>query len=237
MERWLKNCENNHPNCKSRRIGSDFMPTRVLDLGPASETCSPTPIRVVETKEIKDEIKNKRYMTLSHCWGDDEFVRLTQNTLPEFTKKGIPWTTGSPRPVPLNDISTNDNFVEAIEVARKLKVRYMWIDSLCIIQGDGGDFETEGGLMHKVYRNSYCNLAAAASKDSKGGLFRKRNISILPTSYNSLRGSSSRFNGSAWRILPSDLWDSELLGSPLYNRGWVFQGTNASSSSVSRSNP
>ncbi|KAF6841280.1 heterokaryon incompatibility protein [Colletotrichum musicola] len=219
MKSWLENCENNHPNCKSRHTSSDFMPTRVLDLNTASETCSPTRIRVVETKNVN----NERYMTLSHCWGGDGFVRLTQDTLTEFTTKGIPWTTGSPTSVSPNDMSTNHNFVEAIEVARRLGVRYMWIDSLCIIQGEDGDFKTEGGLMHKIYRNSYCNLAAAASKDSKGGLFRKRNMAILPTSYHSLRGSSSRFNGSAWRILPSDLWDSELLGSPLYNRGWVFQ--------------
>ncbi|KAF6807568.1 heterokaryon incompatibility protein [Colletotrichum sojae] len=219
MKSWLENCKNNHPICQSRPTSGDFMPTRVLDLNTASETCSTTRIRVVETKNMN----NDRYMTLSHCWGDDGFVRLTQDTLTEFITNGIPWTTGSPRPVPLNDFTTNDNFVEAVEVARRLGVRYMWVDSLCIIQGEDGDFKTEGGLMHKIYRNSYCNLAAAASKDSKGGLFRERNIDILPASYKSLRGSSSRFNGGVWRILSSDLWDSELLGSPLYNRGWVFQ--------------
>ncbi|KAF5528567.1 hypothetical protein CGCA056_v001768 [Colletotrichum aenigma] len=98
----------------------------------------------------------------------------------------------------------------------------IWIDSVCIIQNDTDDWEAEAKLMHKVYRNSYCNLAAADSKDCHGGLFRVRANDVLPTKFVSER-FSRRFSNRSWRIVSSDLWDRELLGSPLYTRGWVFQ--------------
>lgn len=78
--------------------------------------------------------------------------------------------------------------------------------------------------MHKVYRNSYCNLAAAGSKDSQGGLFRDREPSdVLPGRYKG-DGSSSIFGTTGWRIFPENLWQAELLGTSIYKRGGVFQG-------------
>ncbi|EXK30603.1 hypothetical protein FOMG_13387 [Fusarium oxysporum f. sp. melonis 26406] len=57
---------------------------------------------------------------------------------------------------------------------RNLGFRYLWIDSVCIVQDDEEDWAREATLMYKVYANAECNLAAAASRDSSGGLFFKR---------------------------------------------------------------
>lgn len=70
-------------------------------------------------------------------------------------------------------------FRGAIEVADYLSVRYIWIDSLCIIQGSEEDWLHEAALMSDVYQNSFCNIAATASKESHGGLFRTRDPRIL----------------------------------------------------------
>lgn len=167
-------------------------------------------MRVVETKPNK--IKGP-YVTLSHCWGDFTFEILTVQNKKQFMEEGIALTRLS------------KNFQEAIDVARFLDIKYMWIDSLCIIQGDGGDFNAEGDLMDKVYRNSYCNIAAADSRDSRGGLFRDRKADhILPTRYMAGR-KSTMFGHEAWRIFPENLWDTQLLHMALYGRAWVFQGT------------
>ncbi|KAK1707356.1 heterokaryon incompatibility protein-domain-containing protein, partial [Colletotrichum lupini] len=123
---------------------------------------------------------------------------------------------------PKKGIHSNKNFVDAIEVTRKLGIRYIWIDSICIIQDQKEDWNVEAKLMHKVYRDSYCNLAAADSENCHGGLFRDRNSDVLPVRY-SPKTSSRKFSGRNWRVLSSDLWDKVLLGSPLYTRGWVFQ--------------
>ncbi|KAK2769742.1 heterokaryon incompatibility protein [Colletotrichum kahawae] len=221
MKSWLKNCLDNHPKCKARHADRDFMPTRVLDIGASDSVEPPTHVRVVETKQELIKTKDRRYMTLSHCWGRMEFVRLTAQDHAEFTTHGIAWessSSGKKR----NDICSNKNFAEAIQTARKLGIRYIWIDSICIIQNSVEDWECEAKLMHKVYRNSYCNLAAVDSQDGSGGLFRHRSNDVLPAKFES-EGFSHRFRGRSWRIVSSDLWDMVLLQSPLYTRGWVFQ--------------
>lgn len=49
-----------------------------------------------------------------------------------------------------------------IALAQRLQIRYVWIDSLCIIQeGDGGeDWRAEALTMDQVYQSSYCNVSA-----------------------------------------------------------------------------
>lgn len=49
-------------------------------------------------------------------------------------------------------------------------LEYIWIDSLCIIQGDIEDWEKESDNMGAVYRYASFVIAAAASQDSSGGL-------------------------------------------------------------------
>lgn len=64
------------------------------------------------------------YVTLSHCWGKAQFLKLEEQRVDEF-RKGIKVE------------SLPKTFQNAIKFARRLgqKVRYIWIDSLCIIQG------------------------------------------------------------------------------------------------------
>ncbi|GKT76465.1 heterokaryon incompatibility protein [Colletotrichum tofieldiae] len=227
MEAWLKNCVDNHPKCKARHASSDFVPTRVLDLGAPDGPWPPLCIRIVQTDGKTIGGESTRYMTLSHCWGKEKFVQLTAVKLTDFITNGIPWKSpydhNGVEASPHNDIHSNKNFLDAIEITRKLGIRYIWIDSICIIQDNEEDWNVEAKLMHKVYRNSYCNLAAADSKNCHGGLYRNRTSDALPVKY-SPKTSSLRFSGRDWLVLSSDLWDKVLLGSPLYTRGWVFQG-------------
>ncbi|KAF2677118.1 HET-domain-containing protein, partial [Lentithecium fluviatile CBS 122367] len=147
---------------------------------------------------------------LSHCWGNTPFsaCTLTRENEAEFTTAGIPIT------------HLTNNFREAIDVARFIGVKFIWIDSLCIMQGEGGDFASEGDMMHAVYLNSYCNIVAADSRDSSSGLFQPRE-------------GEDKVGKEEWRgrrreavpkqVLDEGLWGDELLGAPIYERGWVFQ--------------
>ena len=65
-------------------------------------------------------------------------------------------------------------FQDMITVARRFSIRYIWIDSLCILQDSKEYWEKEASMMQDVYVNSSCNIAAAASTDPHGGLFRSR---------------------------------------------------------------
>jgi len=208
VKKWIDGCDCNHSGC-IKAAKNTWVPTRLLDL----QTGDSDIIRLVNCSE--ENIQGP-YVTLSHCWGprtkENEFLTLQGETVEEYKTKGIKLTTLSV------------NFQQAINVARFIGIRYIWIDSLCIIQGPASDFATEGQLMHKVYRNSYCNLAAADSENSTGGLFRPREpADILPGRYRG-DGRSAIFGTTAWAIVPENLWDTDLLGLSIYTRGWVFQG-------------
>jgi hypothetical protein len=91
-------------------------------------------------------------------------------------------------------------------------------------QGDSDDWEYEDSRMEKVYRNSYCNIAAADARDSTGGLFRQREPQDVISSYFEVLKGSPVFGKQRWRVVRDDLWEQGLLSKPLYERGWVYQG-------------
>ncbi|KAI1878449.1 uncharacterized protein JN550_000631 [Neoarthrinium moseri] len=208
MKSWLRQCKGEHSRCV-RSQKKIVVPKRLIDVG----TVCTDKIVVVETDKLSTPVD--KYMTLSHCWGDPELsppiLKLTQENEGPFTDP----STG------IRSSRLPKNFRQAIGLTRRLGVRYIWIDALCIVQ-DNGEFHQEGQLMHQVYRNSFCNLAAADSGDSTGGLYRSRNSEdlipqILETS------ESSVFGKRSWVFVPSDIWDDQLLEQSLYRRGWVFQ--------------
>ncbi|GME38379.1 het-domain-containing protein [Neofusicoccum parvum] len=67
--------------------------------------------------------------------------------------------------------SMPQTFRDAVTVTRKLNIRYLWIDSLCIIQDSHADWEAEAARMADVYRNAHLTVAASHSSDSTGGCF------------------------------------------------------------------
>lgn len=50
--------------------------------------------------------------------------------------------------------------LDACQLTREIGIRYIWIDSLCVIQDWSDDWEQEGGIMLRVYQYAYCNIAA-----------------------------------------------------------------------------
>jgi len=61
------------------------------------------------------------YTCLSHCWGTAQFIQTTVDTLAQF-KDTIAW----------DDLPKT--FQDAIDVTHQLGIKYIWIDSLCILQ-------------------------------------------------------------------------------------------------------
>lgn len=74
--------------------------------------------------------------------------------------------------LPLEDFPAT--FKDAIEVVRALGLRYIWIDSLCIVQDDEADWERESAQMDKVYGSAELVLAAAAASSANDGFLRDR---------------------------------------------------------------
>jgi hypothetical protein len=131
-KKWIKDCVTGHKRC--REIGStiaqvhDGTPRPVLEpsmLATKSpkhllELDQPSPgyVRLLDTGE---KILQDTYMTLSHCWGSTEFLKLTADAKDDL-EAGVPveWLSRT--------------FREAIEVTKAFGVKLLWIDSLCTFQ-------------------------------------------------------------------------------------------------------
>jgi hypothetical protein len=137
---------------RGKRTSSSFVPTRLLDItGPPGSN-----MEVIETGET---IIRSPYATLSHCWGKKIFACLLPGFEKHFIGEGVPWQL------------LTTNFKQAVEVARLLGIEYIWIDSLCIIQGKDGDFVTEGAQMHSCIETATAISQSRIRKTARAGCF------------------------------------------------------------------
>ena len=72
---WLDVCEQNHIKCLPQK-GSDWYPTRLLDLGNLSDL-QIDQLRIIESQR---ESPTGPYVTLSHRWGGSDVYKLTKAT-------------------------------------------------------------------------------------------------------------------------------------------------------------
>ncbi|KAI0413253.1 HET-domain-containing protein [Xylaria grammica] len=144
---WLRTCREQHTGCLV--AGSPALPTRVIDVGPADGSQAP---RLISGEGLKDD-----YVALSHCWGGSITPVLDAQTFDAF-KNAIPVAELPP------------NLRDAIVITRELGIRFLWIDSLCILQDSKRDWELEAQKMGAVYRNCTVVISASASPGSKHGI-------------------------------------------------------------------
>lgn len=125
--------------------------------------------------------------------------------------------------IPLSDFP--ETFRDAVILTRKLGVRYLWIDCLCIIQGSNEDWDFEVTRMGNVYRGSLLTIAARNSASSNDGLLKPRELpKSVRLKYQS--ASNSKLVGSMY-IRPSfndfETVDQINTEAHLDQRGWVYQ--------------
>ena len=159
MKAWIRQCTAAHEGCMhaARPLYDRRLPTRPLDTGPLDDL-SPH-FRIVSTTEMDSATTN--FAALSHCWGPHPLLR----TLTTNFNAHCHSIAASVLP---------KSFVEAAAVARNLRIRYLWIDSLCIIQDLSSDWEREAATMGSVYSNAELTIAATGASDGTKGLFLQR---------------------------------------------------------------
>jgi hypothetical protein len=190
---WLRECEETHEYCS--RILS-HLPSRVILIQ------GPQDIKLYESNGEMEP-----YVCLSHCWGKKHIIRTITSNLQKHNQRII-WTR-----LPLT-------FRHAVSFTYRLGIKYLWIDSLCIIQDDINDWRHEGSKMADIYSGAYITLAATASRDASGGCFRRSaERSVFRLSYPDENGSKSDL------FIRSSIGNANFFRSraPLSGRGWTLQ--------------
>lgn len=189
------------------------LPSRVLDVDAPH---SPSKLSLVESSG-----RRGFYVTLSHVWGQQKVIRTTMATINE-RKQSISFD------------SLSQTFQDAVSIVRKLDIRFIWIDSLCIVQDDPTDWAIEASKMGSYYSNSLFNIAAVSSHNAKSGCFMSYKPQTItpcavtiefPISENYPENTSGRLFGF---IRPNLSWDpaqqTDGFHRPiLWQRAWVLQ--------------
>ncbi|KAK3304909.1 heterokaryon incompatibility protein-domain-containing protein [Chaetomium strumarium] len=202
---WFQACSKFHAEC--RKLAEKvprFTPDRLIEiLGGRHE--KDLRWRLV----LREDIGDVPYLTLSHCWGTSLPLRLTKNNYSEFLR------TSSCSRLP-------KTFQDALDVTLSLGFRYIWIDSLCIIQGDADDWRTQSSMMWNIYKSSECNIAATWASDGRGGCFAERVIekptTIVLDSIGARPTTSIRY-----RVEYELRYQEDVMEAPLNSRCWVVQ--------------
>lgn len=193
---WLDECSRAHGDDCNPNVDETWTPTRLL--------------QIMENGSVRLRTSFPdgavRYITLSHRWGSgsDEQPKLTLHNI-EAYRNGI-------------DVhKLPQAFQDTINVARRLRVNFVWIDSLCILQGDRLDWQREVARMWSVYSNGYLNISAGLS-NSDQGCFAQRD----PSRVESFAVDDGQGHGSQPEIMyKPQFWYHEVECSPVNLRGWV----------------
>ncbi|KAG8157042.1 hypothetical protein KVR01_013032 [Diaporthe batatas] len=131
LDQWLSHCQTEHTKCNSWSGGT--LPRRVLEIQSVQPLC----VRVVENCSQKE-----KYACLSYRWGPETKSKSLNKGNLEKYKAAIP----QDKLYPL--------VKDAITAADRLGLRYIWIDSYCILQDDTEDWETEAANMASMFSTS-----------------------------------------------------------------------------------
>ena len=223
MRQWLEGCRADHPRCRDtishQPLAEDelqTLPTRLIDVGAAGDDCN---VRLIENASSG----RGHWVALSHCWGEEKNhpLKTTRANLRQHLN-GIPIT------------SLPKTFQDAVAATRALGFRYLWVDSLCIVQDDEDDWQRESRMMTTVYEHAIITLAASAALDSTQGLFVERPYAriafpsiqlpfITRDNDSGRRKTLGNYSISLdWRQEPF-MEHLDPAFSPIYMRGWCTQ--------------
>jgi hypothetical protein len=185
---WLERCTKDHARCGQPE--GFLSPTRLLNISkPPPFICTPN-------------IKNTRYAALSYCWGEKETITTTKANLKSH-EEGIEFSI------------LPKTFQDAILIAQKLDINFLWVDSLCIIQDDEDDWDAQCLRMGEYYQNSFVTISALdASGSAEGFLYLRPQTPAIRL-----------FEYSTTYIRPATTFNRRKIfeNAALSKRGWTLQ--------------
>jgi len=143
FRKWMAMCNESHYDC-------------------SEHTRSGARLRFVDVKQMciteinEDDKFLVPYVALSYVWGNANTLLLTRANHIILTQQQALLSVDIPLTIS-----------DAILMTEKLGQRYLWVDSLCIIQDDKNDVSRFIHLMDIVYSNSEVTIVAASGADAE----------------------------------------------------------------------
>ena len=209
INHWLRDCSKLHTECWYK---SDIqLPARVIDVSPLDSSQQP--------RLVARSMESVNYVAFSHCWGPllessaGMYARILKNNLNEM-QQGIPSNL------------LPQNFQDAILTVRKLQLRYLWIDALCIIQDDPADWAREAAKMNEIYGSAYLTIAATSAISSTEGFLRRSQEMACSIPFHGESRTEPAFSLTITEMLgggDQGSWMDNIETARWNTRGWTFQ--------------
>lgn len=191
IKQWMQSCSLQHDRCRV----------------PVLELSREQTIRLIDVDEcrVKSVTFGEKYVALSYVWGASTKPFLIHDTLPRCSSPGG-----------LRDLIIPRTISDAIQLVKSIGERYLWVDSLCIVQDDEDDKKQQLSIMDSIYANAELVVVAAAGGNADIGLpgigRTERLISQRTEEIGGMHFITAQ--PSVERVLKKSVWNS---------RGWTFQ--------------
>ncbi len=198
ITRWLALCEDEHktqcgPNLArlSTRLGSmDSHEFRLIDVRRECIVSCPW---------------QSRYLALSYVWGQVEQLRLQKCSIDSLKAPGSLRKHRHRVPKTIRD---------AIRLVCLIGEKYLWVDTLCLVQDDRESMIDDIRSMDFIYQNALVTIVAADEPDANGGLQRLWSTSSSKT-------QSVQTIKPGLRLMALGAMDVHLKKSKWTSRAWT----------------
>ena len=214
---WLEECAHDHDQCRHQSTRSKALPTRLVDIRPRN--AADGSVRIVDSASLDLTSGSLDYVSLGYLWEQDEPILSTDRL--QAMQSALPREL---LPRALN---------EAFSAADQIGYRYLWVDSLCVLQDSEEDKERECRATADVYRNSaltivldqlnnsaYNRADMQDKQDIQDGKDIQYGSSRRPDGIQSPSGTPSRMESSSTALSAIDF---QTPGFGWDTRAWALQ--------------
>jgi len=150
IHNWITACQNLHETCERN-------PSWLEESGLTDAMC----VIDVQANCLTQIKSSETFVALSYVWGQISIPQLTSHNRQILESPGGLKTIEDKMPNTITD---------AIRLTRLLRERYLWIDSLCIIQDDMQNKHDQFRTMHLIYGMAKLVIIEASGSDANAGL-------------------------------------------------------------------
>ena len=168
----------------------------------------------IEEMRLAPLPKGEKYAALSYTWGESQnsgyrFKTTIDNVQDLVQKDGIK---------SIHD-KLSLTIQDTISLVRDLGMRYLWIDSLCILQGDEDIWALNASQMDTVYGNAHLTVCAADGDGADAGLVALHEIHKSRSHWT----QHSQRIGPGMELIVSYPSETYVARSKWNKRAWTFQ--------------
>ncbi|KAK8093480.1 hypothetical protein PG997_000165 [Apiospora hydei] len=148
-----------------------IFPARLIDLGNGENLsrCRLVLAYAEEHGSGSPSPQESGYAALSYCWGNAAEAACQFKTEPHSLTKRLSGFDVTDTTAVLQD---------AVKVCRALGIRYLWVDAVCIVQGDKDDWERESQKMSSIYHNAAATICPISSNSCLEGFLLRTSHSV-----------------------------------------------------------